>query len=133
MQTIADELQKVERELSSVSQEHQHVQSSQQLHTGVCLWYHEYVYMPQYPHIVKIFAGQQTTEQLIEARRLLESAQLLERKKQQLQFQHQQLHLKLQQAKEAHAMEQELKKSIQLKEFEQLPRSVPIKMVLRKR
>jgi hypothetical protein len=69
----------------------------------------------------------------VEARRLLESLQSSERKKQKLEFQHQQLKLSLEQTKAAHAMEQEFKKSMQLQEVEQPPRSKSIKLVLRKR
>ena len=77
-------------------------------------------------------SGQQTQEQLREARKILENIQLSERKKQQLEFQHQQLKLSLEQTKAAHAMEQQLQ-SIQLQEVEQTSRSRPIKLVLRKR
>ena len=84
--------------------------------------------------------AQQSAGQLVEARKLLESAQSLERNKQQLQFQHQQLLLKLQQAKEAQAMEQEFQKTMKLQVTEQAPNrssapntSSTIKMVLRKR
>lgn len=80
--------------------------------------------------VSKYPAGQQSPEQLIEARKLFENLQSSERRKQQLEFQHQQLKLNLQQTKAAHAMELEFKKSMQLQET---PLSRAIKLVLRKR
>ena len=79
-----------------------------------------------------VYVEQQSAGQLMEARKLLESAQSLERQKQQLDFQRQQLVLQLQQAKEAHAMEQELQKTMKM-QLDQASNSAPIKMVLRKR
>ncbi len=83
-------------------------------------------------HILINTLGQQTQEQQVEARRLLEHLQATERKKQQIQFQLQQLHLGLQQAKAAQAMEQEFKKTLKI-EVDQLSKSQQIKLVLRKR
>lgn len=80
-----------------------------------------------------MFVGQPTPEQILEARKLFETIQSSERKKQQLEFQLQQLKLNLEQKKAAHAMEQQFQKSMQFKEMEQTPRSRPIKLVLRKR
>ena len=68
-----------------------------------------------------------------EARKFLENLQATERKKQQLQFQLQQVHLNLQQAKASLAMEQEFRKTMKIQVDQHELRSQPIKLVLRKR
>lgn len=76
-----------------------------------------------------LFVGLQAPE---ETRKFLEHLQATERKKQQLQFQLQQIHLNLQQAKASLAMEQEFRKTMNIQVEDRLG-SQPIKLVLRKR
>ena len=83
-----------------------------------------------------MFLGQQTPEQLADARKVFESVQALERQKQQLQFQYDQQSLSMQQAKDAHAMEKEFQKAMMIEATSDsiaTSRDKPIKMVLRKR
>lgn len=98
---------------------------------GTLFWPPLYSVMP-----LPMVTGQQTPEQLIEARKLLENLQSSERNMQLLEFQNQQLKLNLQQTQAAHAMEQQFKKSMMLQELEQTeqaPRNRVIKLALRKR
>lgn len=79
--------------------------------------------------------GQQTPEQLAEARKVFESVQALERQKQQLQFQLEQQTLSMKQAKAAHDMEREFQRAMKMEQSSDgaSTRDNPIKLVLRKR
>lgn len=85
--------------------------------------------------------AQLTPEQHMQARKILETVQTLERQKQVLQFQQQQFALNLQQAMAAQAMEKQFQEALKIQQQVAMPappsadttRKPALKLALRKR
>ena len=85
---------------------------------------------------VNLITGQLSAEQRLQARQVLESVQVLERQRQQLEFQGQQVQLNLQQAQDAQAMEKQFQEAMQIQQQGSAViegRVHPMKLALRKR
>ena len=85
-----------------------------------------------------LYIAQFTQDQHMQAMKLLETVQALERRKQQLEFQLQQIALSIQQAQAAQAMEEQFKAALKLKQQQSqgAPESKTrqtVKLALRKR
>ena len=103
---------------------------------NTCIVYNNYAGHCYSISYLLIQTGQLSAEQRLQARQILESVQILERQRQQLEFQGQQVQLSLQQAQDAHAMEKQFQEAMQIQQQGSAVmegRVHPMKLALRKR